>query len=96
MLVPPVILTVQLPGTIRRGRQVTGTVSIGRRAQPGGENVWLTTNVPGASRRRLTVPGGEASTSFSVAVPTRSPLPRQLQVTLSVGDVSVTRAIDLG
>jgi hypothetical protein len=92
MALPPVILTLQLPPTVPSGRQVTGTVSLGRRAQPGGENVWLTAN---ESRRRLTVPGGETSATFTVTAPGPTAPRRQLQVGAAVGGISVTRAVEV-
>jgi hypothetical protein len=95
MQIPTVILDVAMPARIEAGRQAMATVSIGRQAQPGGENVWLTTNVPGAAMRRLTVPGGATSVAFSVETTGLPAGQRQIEVKLAVGSSSLARTIDV-
>jgi hypothetical protein len=95
MHLPAVSLSVQVSPTIQRGRQATATVNLGRQAQPGGENVWLRTNVPGESMRRLTVPAGATSVTFDVATAGLPAGQTQLEMAVTVGTGSVTRAINI-
>jgi photosystem II stability/assembly factor-like uncharacterized protein len=92
---PAVNLSVQVSPSVQRGRQATATVNLGRQAQPGGENVWLRTNVPGDAPRRLTVLAGATSVTFDVATAGLPAGQTQLEMAVTVGTGSVTRAINV-
>lgn len=92
---PTVTLGLEMPAGVEMGRQVTATVTLGRKAQPGGENVRVTTNIPGDGGRRITVRGGVTGVGFSLET-TRLPAgQRQLEVRVAVGSSSLVRTIEV-
>jgi hypothetical protein len=95
MNLPAASLSLRVGSTVQRDGRLPATVILGRRAQPGGENVWLRTNVPGDAPRRLTVPGGAESVTFDVQTTGLSGLSRLLEITVAAGASSVTRTIEI-